>query len=303
VRHLLVPALFVTAALSCASSPPRESQAQTPARRVERPYTGPVIDLHARLDFDTTTPREGGRPSADVLLEQSRPDRLSTVAVAVLARERGMAATRALNDRLKAFVEQDRRLLAVGSVHPSDGAEAVAEIDRLSRAGFRMIKLDPNAQQLDFKAPWLAQILDKAGEVGLPVLIDFSGTGRAAEITPYLALARTHARTKFILARMGGSRFTDSLLLTELWGDAKPPHNVWLDLSATARLFADSPYAEQLVWVVRQIGIERVLFGSDFPSRMPLAAIEDVAKLGFTQEEQRKIFYVNAATLLGLQAN
>ncbi len=45
--------------------------------------------------------------------------------------------------------------------------------------------------------------------------------------------------------------------------------NLWFDLSATAHFFADSPYEEQLVWVARQIGTDRLLFGSDWWGRAP----------------------------------
>jgi hypothetical protein len=62
------------------------------------------------------------------------------------------------------------------------------------------------------------------------------------------------------------------------------------------------PYEEQLVWVARQIGTDRILFGSDWPVETPAHAVEDFQRLGFTEAEQREIFHTNALQLLGMDA-
>jgi predicted TIM-barrel fold metal-dependent hydrolase len=46
------------------------------------------------------------------------------------------------------------------------------------------------------------------------------------------------------------------------------------------------------------MGTGRVLFGSDWVVHEPRHAAEAVAALGFTETEQRAIFYDNAAQLL-----
>jgi len=45
--------------------------------------------------------------------------------------------------------------------------------------------------------------------------------------------------------------------------------NLWFALSATAHFLVDSLYEEQLVWVARKIGTDRILFGSDWPVETP----------------------------------
>ena len=66
----------------------------------------------------------------------------------------------------------------------------------------------------------------------------------------------------------------------------------------TGLLFAGSPFAEQLTWVLRRVGTDRVIFGSDFPVDDPLTAARAVAELGFTDAEQAAILHDNAASLL-----
>jgi uncharacterized protein len=63
-------------------------------------------------------------------------------------------------------------------------------------------------------------------------------------------------------------------------------------------MFANSPFAEQLSWVLRKVGADRVIFGSDYPLDDPLGAIQAVGQLGFGETEQQAILHDNAAQLL-----
>ncbi len=99
---------------------------------------------------------------------------------------------------------------------------------------------------------------------------------------------------------MGGARFDEMLVTVILAEYPWYKRNIWVDVSYTAGLYAGSPYHEQFVWVLRQIGIDRVLFGSDYPLRTTSEAIADVERLGLTDEEMRQVFAGNAKKLLGL---
>ena len=50
--------------------------------------------------------------------------------------------------------------------------------------------------------------------------------------------------------------------------------------------------------MLRKIGTDRVIFGSDYPLDDPLAAARAVADLGFTDAEQAAILHDNAEKLL-----
>ena len=63
-------------------------------------------------------------------------------------------------------------------------------------------------------------------------------------------------------------------------------------------MLAGGPFAEQFTWVLRKVGVDRVVFGSDYPLDNPLDAVRAVAALGFTDEEQAAILHDNAAALL-----
>lgn len=73
-------------------------------------------------------------------------------------------------------------------------------------------------------------------------------------------------------------------------------------MSATASLLANGPFAEQFTWVLRQVGTDRVLFGSDYPLDDPRVALDAVRSLGFDDDELRAIIHDNAAALLAARA-
>ena len=73
---------------------------------------------------------------------------------------------------------------------------------------------------------------------------------------------------------------------------------MWIDISVTGTMLAGSPFAEQFAWVLRKVGVDRVVFGSDYPVDDPLTAVRAVAELGFTDEEQAAILHDNADALL-----
>jgi predicted TIM-barrel fold metal-dependent hydrolase len=74
--------------------------------------------------------------------------------------------------------------------------------------------------------------------------------------------------------------------------------HVWVDISVTGRMLANGPFAEHFAFVLRKVGTDRVLFGSDYPLDEPLAAVQAVTQLGFTDAEQAAILHDNAAALL-----
>lgn len=297
MRPFCLALIVLSLSLACTTTGQRRRPEGATAR-----YDGPVIDVHTHVFFDG---QSGGLPGLDGspagVLAAAEAPRVARAGVIVMAPRPGIAATRALNDRLAAFVQTaPTRLFGIGTVHPADGPDALAELRRFPALGLRMLKLHPNTQGLDLASPEVNAVVAGAGELGLPVLLDFSGLFQAQDLGKYLMLAVKNPRSKLILAHMGGTRFHELLVLKALREHGSYVNNVWVDLSAVAHLYADSPYRDQLVHVIRQLGTDRVLYASDFPfDRTPAQAIADVHALGLTAAEERQVFHDNAAALLG----
>jgi hypothetical protein len=270
----------------------------------EEPYTGPVIDMHAHVltpeEMATINP---GMPSgSDALLELARKAQVAHTGLIVMARKGDPEKVRAMNDSLLATTRASGgALFPIASVHPDDGDAALEELERLAGLGVKVIKLHPNTQRFDVGSPAVAAVVAKTAELGLVILFDGFSPFDANQTGKFVVLAVQNPKARLILAHMGGTKFDEMAQFGLISRFPWYARNIWVDLSAQAHFYVDSPYEEQLVWVVRQIGVDRALFGSDYPVDTPEHAREDIRRLGFTREEQQRLFYTNAAELLGLQ--
>lgn len=101
---------------------------------------------------------------------------------------------------------------------------------------------------------------------------------------------------RFVLAHMGGGGWRQSCEIAERYP------NAWFDVSEIIEWTKGSlaPSDEDLVDLIRRIGVERVLMGSDFPWYDLDRTIERVEQLpGLTDEERTLIMGQNALRLLG----
>jgi hypothetical protein len=232
-------------------------------------------------------------------LDLVRGSQVTRAAALTIAPGGDLQETRARNDAiLRLAGESGGFFYPVCSVHPADGTAALDELDRVAAAGAAWLKLHPTTQQFDVADPAVADVVRKAAGHGLPVLFDAYSPWDANQPGKFTDLAAAVPEARLILAHAHGPGFPQLLVYDVLarypwWG-----RNVWIDISVTARMLAGGPFGEQFAWVLRKVGVDRVVFGSDYPLDEPLDALSAVAELGFTDAEQAAILYDNAAALL-----
>jgi hypothetical protein len=262
-------------------------------------YYGPVIDAHTHpmLDPESQIVAVPHPPEAyRALVDGSQVSRAAAITI---AHHGDLDRTCARNNAvIKLAQDSDRFFFPVCSVHPADGPAALEEIDRVAAAGAAWLKLHPNTQAFDVADPAVAKVVSKATERGLPVLFDAYSPWDANQPGKFVNLAMAVPESRLILAHAHGPGFPQLLVYDILARYPRWGRNVWIDISVTGEMLAGSPFAEQLAWVLRKVGIDRVIFGSDYPVDDPLAAVRAVAELGFTDDEQAAILHDNAAALL-----
>ena len=262
-----------------------------------------IIDIHAHIRFadDPIAVDETQPIGATGLVDALRIDGVEHATAIVMAFQGELEATATRNDlALAAAAETEGFLIPMVSVHPADGDDAIAELDRVAALGARMLKLHPNTQSFDVADDAVARVVQRAGEHDMIVLFDGWSPFDPAQPGKFLMLALTCPQTRLILAHMNGLGFADLIAFHVAAKYSFWPGNVYHDLSATCVLVAGSPYEEQFRWIVRKIGTDKILYGSDFPLYGEAEALAAVRSLGFTPEEEHQILYANAAGLLGL---
>jgi predicted TIM-barrel fold metal-dependent hydrolase len=262
-------------------------------------YESPIIDAHTHpmLGIDDQMGADPHPP--DAYRELVSETAIVRAAAITMAPREDLPRTRERNDAVLNLADSSGRFFfPVCSVHPGDGAAALAEIDRVAAAGCAWLKLHPNTQDFDVADDAVRDVVARAAERGLPVLFDAYCPWDADQPGKFVKLAMAVPAARLILAHAHGPSFPQLLVYKALTLYPWWPRQVWIDISVAATMFANGPFAEQFSWVLREVGTDRIVFGSDYPFDDPFRAIEAVTQLGFSQAELAAIMHGNAAELL-----
>lgn len=201
---------------------------------------------------------------------------------------------RAENERIIASMKQHpNRIVAFARINPYFRDKAVADIKDYTTMGVRGLKIHPirdfsgnrvNDPELMFP------IIDAAQQANLLVLVH---SGEWWNCSPSLIadLARNFPKTNFVMAHSAGFGGHQEAIAV-----ARHQDNLYVDT-------ASNGYPDITSNVVRALGPERVLYGSDHPTQpfgFELGKIVKYASL--TSEQLDLILGKNLARLLGIQA-
>ena len=190
-------------------------------------------------------------------------------------------------------VDKVGNLISFGGIHP-DTEDYKKELDIIKGYGFKGIKLHPEYQETYINDDKYLKIMDYASELGLIITIHAGFDGaypKERHCSPEkIADALTHVKPdKLVLAHMG------SLYMWDEVEEYIVGKNVYLDTAFSIGEMKD----EQFIRMVRNHGIDRVLFATDSPWTDQKEAVEYISKMAFTKEELDMILYKNALNLLG----
>jgi predicted TIM-barrel fold metal-dependent hydrolase len=246
----------------------------------DRPYTHCVIlgmfipELGASDDHDQGAHRG-----------QALPDRLQAYNAWILE-------TAALSPRLTPLVAADPSVLG--------GASGAAHLRRAVERGARGIKVHPVLQRFMPADPRMEETYAVCEELELTVL-SHSGVARQApqwaDPFAFADVMRTHPRLRLVLAHLGGAGWHK----VSEFAAAFP--SVAFDLCEIIAWTGSpgAPTADQLGRLIRDIGADRVLFGTDFPWYELDRTIDQLMSLPhLSDEERRGILGENAVRRLGL---
>lgn len=251
--------------------------------------------------FDTHVHIWNGEKSVKEYLEQVQSGGVSVTSFGGIhmARLGELEHTRAKNDDLIALSKR-YPLIPIASVHPYDGEAAFAELQRLHDLGVKAIKLHPHTQKFDAADERVLAVCKRAGELGFVVLMDNANVV-VGDNQKLFNLALQAPKTHFVFTHLGALefRFWNILPLARTAKNLMED-NFHFDISGTVVLAAGSPLQDEFVWTMRNVGIEHLLLGSDFPQMSLKQAVDALERLPLTDEEKRKIRWDNANRLFGL---
>jgi len=201
------------------------------------------------------------------------------------------------NDQIHALVSRHAELIGVGSVDPERlGRAAVAEAERAVRKlGLRAINLEPGfgSPPRAFDDTLLWPSYEALQDWETPVLLmtgpttpdlafnDPSAIGRVARRFPKLSIVVHHGAWPRVDEIVGVAfRYANVTLVPDMY-IFQPGGRLYVEA-------ANGALADQIA------------FGSSYPFRAMRQSVEDYERLGFRDDVLDRLFYGNAAKLLGL---
>ena len=171
-------------------------------------------------------------------------------------------------------------------VHPDHVAISCQEIEQYAKKGVRLVgELVPYLMGWrNFDDPRLWEILEVAQAHGM--VLNFHPNKRPDDM---LAMIKQFPHLRIVIAHLDGYGLYDFAIET-----MQKYENVYFDISAHGTregMLADA---------VSHVGATRILFGTDYPGYDPTPFIESVLRAKITDDEKEKIFFGNAAQLLGV---
>ena len=193
---------------------------------------------------------------------------------------------RDVNDYISRFKSDD--VYCFGSVHP-DYDDIESEIDRMISLGIKGIKLHTDFQAFNADDEKAFRIYEYA-QGRLPIL--FHAGDRNVDYSSPKRLRHVHDMfpdLKMICAHLGGY---------SQWDEAEKylvGTNVYFDTSSSVSFMAK----EQARRIIKKHGVDKCLFGTDYPMHNQAKCIQDFLALGFSDEDNEKILWKNALKFLG----
>ncbi|MCR6627371.1 MAG: amidohydrolase family protein [Pseudoxanthomonas sp.] len=258
----------------------------------------PVFDVHVHL--------RDGETSLQQYRDDVRAAGLELSGIGVMwfggphqARQGELAKIRAGNDQVIALAKAHADVLPIATVHPYDGEAAMAELARVAAAGVKVLKIHAHTQGFDVSDPRVEALARRAGELGVTVLMDNANILPGDSEKLFNLVVRV-PKTKFILAHIGGLNFRFwNILALARTADGFGFENLYFDISATVLVVADSPVEEEFLWTLRNVGLDHVLLGSDYPQIGLGVTAKALDRLDLSEEEKAKIRSGNAMKLFG----
>lgn len=204
------------------------------------------------------------------------------------------------NDALIALVKKHPSMLPIATVHPYDGQAALMELRRVAAVGVKVLKIHPHTQKFDASDPRVLALVKLAGDLDVVVLID-NASILPGDNEKLFNLALATPKTNYIFAHMGGMSFRFwNIMKAVRTAEGLFGNNIYFDISATVTLVADSPVEEEFVWTIRNVGVDRVLLGSDYPQYSLAQNARALDQLNLSDAEKTKIRWENARKLFRL---
>ena len=202
-----------------------------------------------------------------------------------------------VNDCIASLAEKSRgqgfQTVGFAGMH-QDYPDFEGEIDRCIKLGLNGVKIHPDIQGVDIDDERMYRLYAIMQERGLPVFFhmgDNRAQYRFSEAKKLCRVLDDFPCLEVVAAHLGGYMAWDDALEYLTGRD-----RIWYDTSSA--LWAMTP--ERAGEIIHSLGVDRVMFGTDFPVKKLPGELERFLKIPLDEKERHDFLYNNAARFLHL---
>ncbi len=194
------------------------------------------------------------------------------------------------------------KLIGFASLNPLEGERAAKILESdIKKYNLKGLKLHPRLQNFELTDPSILPVFKKCADLAIPAIIDaFPGTTKkdGASVPIQIGkIADSVPDAKIIIAHAGGYKVLDSLFV------AKNHRNIFLDLSFSLNYFQSSSIEQDIGFVIKKLGADRCIYGSDHPEMSLDTTYEQsvnlLKKFNLDDDEMTSVFGGTIESLLG----
>jgi predicted TIM-barrel fold metal-dependent hydrolase len=183
------------------------------------------------------------------------------------------------------------RIFGMVSMTPLIGRDAYVDEARrcLTELGFKAIKLHPQAHAVSPAFAVTDVVFETAADLGVPVMVHTGSGAPFALPSLLIRRAREYPDLKIILAHAGFAIYSEEAIVA-----AEVCDNIYLEPTWCI--------AGDIKRMVRMLGPERVMFGGDLPTNVPVE-LTKYRTLELTDEEREWCLWRSARDVFALPVN
>ena len=261
-----------------------------------------IIDVHAHIFPDAIAEKASAHIAKFYDIPMNADGKLSTLLT--MEKDAGVdkillcsAATTAhqtmaINDFTAQTVATHPGVLYGLAAMHQDFIDKGKEIERVRALGLKGVKIHPDIQGVAMNDPRFDELYEALSQYEMPLLAH-TGDMRYHNSNPpeFIDVLTRFPRLIVIGAHLGcWSNWSEGVKVLAKY------KNVYVDCSSS--LYALMP--EQAKQIFHGYGVERVLFGTDYPMWTPKVELTRLHALGLTHSELECVLYKNAQGLLGI---
>lgn len=275
-------------------------------RGILKPVLGPLHQAQTHFRYLPSSIRKGldevGSivPLAGLFFESNKEDLAEAMKEAAVDRVLLIAHPPFIPNEFLLDLAVDDPRFSIAVNIPKESKRPAQLLRKYAQQGAKALKIHPAADGEGPKSARYHNLLEEAANLGMPVILHtgcmhshlFYKDPSFGDVDLFDLWFQEYSNVRFVLAHMNMHAPQRALDL----GDKYP--NIWVDTSWQP--------AETIGEAVRRLGVDRVLFGTDWPlmgsnMRVGKKRIQDCIEIGLLKEDEAKLILgENAFKLLGI---